>query len=116
MALPRRRLTARPCARAIRLQVGEPQVTETVTGNVTYVAQWERVDAGDPGRPGLGDSEQQVPNAPDNKADDSKSQNHEGAMPQTGDSSAMAISSLSLIALVALGAAAFARRKLSVNK
>lgn len=94
----------------------EPQVTETVTGNVTYVAQWERVDAGDPGRPGLGDSEQQVPNAPDNKADDSKSQNHEGAMPQTGDSSVMAISSLSLIALVALGAAAFARRKLSVNK
>lgn len=53
---------------------------------------------------------------PDNKVDDSKSQNHEGAMPQTGDSSVMAISSLSLIALVALGAAAFARRKLSVNK
>ena len=94
----------------------EPQVAETVTGNVTYVAQWERVDAGDPGRPGLGDSEQRVPNAPDNKADDSKSQNHEGALPQTGDSSAMAISSLSLIALIALGAAAFARRKLSVNK
>lgn len=93
----------------------EPQVAETVTGNVTYVAQWERVDAGDPGRPGLGDSEQRVPNAPDNKVDDSKSQNHEGAMPQTGDSSVMAISSLSLIALVALGAAAFARRKLSVN-
>lgn len=85
----------------------EPQVAETVTGNATYVAQWERTGGDAPANP--------KPETPSKPSKPSKT-DAKGELPHAGDSTVVLVAALVVAALAAFGAAAIVRRKSSAQK
>lgn len=77
----------------------EPSVAQMVTGDAVYVAQWERVAAGE-----------SKPADPANPSNPAKPGN-DGKLPQTGDTSLTLVAPLAVAGLAALGAAFLARRR-----
>lgn len=85
----------------------EPQVAETVTGNATYVAQWERASGDAPANP--------KPETPSKPSKPSKT-DAKGELPHAGDSTLVLVVALLMTALAAFGAATIVRRKSSAQK
>ena len=77
----------------------KPSVAQMVTSDAVYVAQWERVAAGE-----------SKPADPANPSNPAKPGN-DGKLPQTGDTSLTLVAPLAAAGLAALGAAFLARRK-----